>query len=164
MYLVIIVCIACLYVRQTWYIHFIRPQHLLFLLCVCLKLFVIIPLELSSSSFFFICPASDSHLFNIPATYYPCSFFSFCYQEFLTVNLLIFGADENGGCQPWNFSHPQCPFCIRFEFIGQWDQALSVKSHWNNYVFLFTNGGWAEWQLDPELYQQYASGLFSFGL
>ena len=50
--------------------------------------------------FFFICPASDSHLFNIPATYYPCSFFSFCYQEFLTVNLLIFGADENGGCQP----------------------------------------------------------------
>ena len=107
-------------------------QHLLFLLCVCFKLFIT-DIPFGFVIFFFLFSSAKLQIVICLTSLHilPLSVFSsFCYREFSTV-LLIFGADENGWCQPWNFSHPQCPFCIRFVFIGQWDQSLSVQSHWN---------------------------------
>ena len=118
MHFVIMVGIPCVYVIHTFH----PLSFLSFRYAIALKFSLITHSELSPSS---TRQASDIHLFNVPATYYPCPFLSIFRQfcRFLERMKTVGANPEN----PENLVVHCARFRIRFVFIGHWDRALRGK-------------------------------------
>ena len=104
-------------------------KHPLFPLCVRFALIPVNPCDLLPSAFVRFHSLSSARLpFDIPATSYPCPFFSVLFSHiFANFILSMSGADENGWSQPRKFARPLCPFCIRSTSVAQWDRAFRIQ-------------------------------------